>query len=304
MNATADTAVRVTVPASTANLGSGFDALGLALSMHDTVEVRPIDGVPGSARVAISGAGADCVPGGERHLVVRVIHKVLAELGVPAPALQLDCDNRIPHSRGLGSSAAAMVAGASAALRMVGVDPREPSNAELVLQLVAEWEGHADNAAASLFGGFVVAWNDSGRFRAARSLVHSAVEPVVLVPQEESATHTTRGLLPEQVPHADAAFAAGRAALAVHAMTADPGLLFPATADRLHQDYREPAWPATIDLVRELRAVGVPAAVSGAGPTVVAFPEGGALPGGVDLGGFTAESMPVDDVGVQLSALS
>lgn len=303
MNATADTAVRVTVPASTANLGSGFDALGLALSLYDTVEVRPIDGVPGAARVGITGSGAGCVPGGERHLVVRVIHKVLAELGIATPALALDCHNQIPHSRGLGSSAAALVAGASAALRMVGVDAREPNNAELVLQLVAEWEGHADNAAASLFGGFVVAWNDSGRFHAVRSQVHSGVRPVVLVPHEESATHTTRGLLPEQVPHTDAAFAAGRAALTVHAMTADPGLLFAATADRLHQDYRESAWPATGGLVRRLRAAGVPAAVSGAGPTVIAFPPGGLVPDGVDLGDFRAETLPVDDKGVQLSPL-
>ncbi|MBE9375763.1 homoserine kinase [Saccharopolyspora sp. HNM0983] len=303
MNAAADTAVRVTVPASTANLGSGFDALGLALSMYDTVEVHPVDGPAGSARVEVTGAGAGSVPDGERHLVVRVIHKVLAELGIPAPALSLTCWNRIPHSRGLGSSAAAMVAGASAALRMVGVDPREDSNAELVLQLVSEWEGHADNAAASLFGGLVIAWNDAGRFHAAQSMVHPDVFPVALVPQEESSTHTTRGLLPEQVPHADAAFAAGRAALAVHAMATDPSLLLAATADRLHQDHREPAWPATTDLVRRLRAAGVPAAVSGAGPTVVAFPAAGALPGGVDLGDFRAEPLPVDGGGVRVGPL-
>ncbi|MCI2416608.1 homoserine kinase [Saccharopolyspora sp. K220] len=293
-------AVRVTVPASTANLGSGFDTLAMALSLYDTVSARVVDGTAGSARVAVVGQGADAVPTDERHLVVRVIHKALAELGFPAPALRLHCQNAIPHARGLGSSAAAIVAGVAAGFGLAGFDLRDKENADRALQLAAVWEGHADNAAASLLGGFVIAWQESGRFHAVRTQPHPDLAPIVLVPQAESATHTTRGLLPEQVPHADAAFAASRAALAVHAITSDPSLLLAATDDRLHQDYREPAWPETIALVRRLRAAGIPAAVSGAGPTVLAFPPGGVLPGDVAANGFDAVRLPVDQTGVRV----
>ncbi|MGI8308037.1 homoserine kinase [Saccharopolyspora hattusasensis] len=297
-------AVRVTVPGSTANLGSGFDTLGMALSLYDAVSVRVVDGAAGSACVSVEGQGAAELPTDERHLVVRVIHKALAELGFAAPALRLHCQNSIPQSRGLGSSAAAIVAGVAAAFGLAGFDLRDKENPDRALQLAAVWEGHADNAAASLFGGFVVAWQESGRFHAVRMRPHPDVSPIVLVPQEESLTHTTRGLLPERVPHADAAFAASRAALAVHAITSDPALLLAATDDRLHQNYREPAWPETIALVRRLRAAGIAAAVSGAGPTVLAFPPGGALPAGIASGiapnGFDELRLPVDPAGVRV----
>jgi homoserine kinase len=293
-------AVRVTVPASTANLGSGFDTLGMALSLYDTVSARIVDGAAGSASVLVEGHGAAALPTDERHLVVRIIHKALAELGFPAPALRLHCQNSIPHSRGLGSSAAAIVAGVAAAFGLAGIDLRHKENADRALQLAATQEGHADNAAASLFGGFVVAWQESGHFHAVRMRPHPDVSPIVLVPQVESATLTTRGLLPERVPHADAAFAASRAALAVHAITSDPSLLLAATDDRLHQDYRESAWPATIELVRQLRAAGVAAAVSGAGPTVLALPPGGVLPVDIAPNDFDALRLPVDLTGVRV----
>ncbi|GAA4828654.1 homoserine kinase [Saccharopolyspora rosea] len=299
MTAPPRSSVRVAVPASTANLGSGFDALGMALALHDEVHVEVVDGVPGSAAVTVEGQGAGAVPADEHHLVVRVIAKALSELGYAVPALRLHCRNAIPHSRGLGSSAAAIIAGVAAAHALGGLDPRDGENADRALQLAAEWEGHADNVAASLHGGLVIAWNDAGRFHAAALRPHPDIAPIVLVPQEESATHTTRGLLPERVPHADAAFAAGRAALAVHALTRDPDLLMAATDDRLHQDYREPAWPGTVALVRALRAAGVPAAVSGAGPTVLALPRGGELPSGIPLNGFTELRLPVDTTGVR-----
>lgn len=293
-------AVRVKVPASTANLGSGFDALGMALSLYDTVSTQVVDGPPGSASVRVEGQGAGSVPTDERHLVVRVVHKTLAELGFPAPALRLHCENSIPHARGLGSSAAAIVAGVATGFALAGIDLRDNDNAELALHLAAVREGHADNAAASLLGGFVVAWQESGRFRAVRMRPHQDVSPIAFVPQAESSTDATRGLLPERVAHADAAFAAGRAALAVHAMTSAPELLLAATADRLHQDYRESAWPDTIALVRRLREAGVAAAVSGAGPTVLALPTGGELPAGITPNGFRALRLPVDDDGVRI----
>ncbi len=292
--------VRVTVPASTANLGSGFDSLGMALSLYDTVEIDVVDGPPGQARVAVDGEGAGKVPSDDRHLLVRVLHRTLDELGAACPALEIRCRNVIPHSRGLGSSAATIVAGTAAGYALAGADLAERSSAEHALQLAAEVEGHADNAAASLYGGAVIAWNSAGRFRAVRLEPHSDVVAVALVPGTESATHTTRGLLPAHVPHADATFAAGRAALAVHALTTEPSLLFDATDDRLHQDYREPAWPATVSVLRRLRAEGVPAAVSGAGPTVLALPQDGVLPSGFDVADFDVLRLPVDLSGVRV----
>ncbi|MDA3627996.1 homoserine kinase [Saccharopolyspora sp. WRP15-2] len=293
-------AVRVKVPGSTANLGSGFDALGMALSLYDTVSAQVVDGPEGSASVQVEGQGAGSVPTDGRHLVARVIRETLAELGFAAPALRLHCENSIPHARGLGSSAAAIVAGVAAAFGLAGIDLRDKENTERALHLAAAREGHADNAAASLLGGFVVAWQENGRFRAVRMRPHADVSPVAFVPQVESATDATRGLLPERVPHADAAFAAGRAALAVHAVTSAPELLLDATDDRLHQDYREAAWPETVALVRRLREAGVAAAVSGAGPTVLALPAGGELPADIAPNGFQVLRLPVDDEGVRI----
>ncbi|MDI2028718.1 homoserine kinase [Saccharopolyspora sp. TS4A08] len=293
-------AVRVEVPASTANLGSGFDALGMALSLHDVVSARVVNGPGGSATVSVTGEGAGSVPGDERHLVVRVVHDTLAELGFPAPpALELRCENSIPHSRGLGSSAAAIVAGIAVAHGLAGIDLRATENVERALHLAAVREGHADNVAASLLGDFVLAWRESERFRAVSSPAHPDVSPIAFVPQAESATNVTRGLLPERVPHADAAFAAGRAALAVHAITRDPSLLLAATDDRLHQDYREPAWPETVALVRALRAEGIAAAVSGAGPTVLALPVKNVNARELAPESFAALDLPVDRVGVR-----
>ncbi|GAA1342204.1 homoserine kinase [Saccharothrix algeriensis] len=289
------TGVRVTVPASTANLGSGFDALGMALGIHDEVEfeVRR-DGLV----VEVSGAGAGEVPRDGSHLVVRAFRAACARLGADVPGLRLRCRNAIPHARGLGSSAGAVVAGVAAAYALAGHELDTSA-----LQLAAEFEGHADNAAAAMFGGVVVAWTRGERFHAVRLEPHPALAPVVLVPEQESSTTTTRGLLPASVPHADAAFAAARSALAVHALTADPALLVDALDDRLHEPYREPAWPETFALVRALREAGVAAAVSGAGPTVLALPEDGKLPEEVEVGGFTAHHVPVEAAGVRVAPL-
>ncbi len=301
------TGVRITVPASTANLGSGFDTLGMALALHDVVDCEVVDGPAGSAQVEVEGPGAGSVPTDERHLVVRVLHDALDELGVRAPALRLRCRNAIPHSRGLGSSAAAIVAGVAAAYGLAGAPLRDPANAVAALQLAASVEGHADNAAASLHGGMVIAWSDSHRYYAVRKEAHPDVCPVALVPEVESSTHATRGLLPEAVPHDDAVFAVSRAALAVHALTEAPELLLTATDDRLHQDYREPAWPASVDLLRLLREAGVPAAISGAGPTVLALPRRGeldeTLATAASARGFRVLRLPVDRHGVRLTPL-
>jgi homoserine kinase len=169
-------------------------------------------------------------------------------------------------------------------------------------------EGHADNAAASLLGGFVVAWetaappigNFPGRFHAVRLDAHPGIRPVALVAGTESSTSMTRRLLPERVPLADAAFTGSRTALAVLAFTQRPDLLLPATEDRLHQEYRRPAYPDSATLVDELRARGVPATISGAGPTVLALTTDGRLPDGLDLHGFTPLPLPVDTEGARV----
>ncbi len=271
--------VRVRVPGSTANLGPGFDALGLALALYDEVEVTP---VASGLRVEVHGEGAGQVPTDEEHLVVRALRAACARFGCRPAGLVLHCHNSIPHSKGLGSSAAAAVAGVLAGYALAGMEPDEA-----VLDLAAEFDGHADNAAASLLGGLVIAWKDEKSFQAIRLEPHASVTPVLLVPEQMSATKVTRGMLPAEVSRADAAFTAGRAALLVYALTAAPHLLLAATEDRLHQPYRRAAYPATGRLVDALRAAGVPAAISGAGPTVLALPTGGRLPTVVDTGGFT-----------------
>jgi len=282
------------VPASTANLGPGFDALGMALGIHDTVEVAVTSG---DTKIIVTGEGAETVPTDESHLILRALRAAADALGVEVPGVSLRCHNAIPHARGLGSSAAAIVAGVVAAYGLAG----KPVD-EHALQLAAEFEGHADNAAASLYGGLALAWSEGSRYRAVRLEPHPDVVPVVLVPDARSATSVTRGLLPGNIPHTDAAFAAGRCALAVHALTTRPDLLLPATEDRLHQDYREPAWPDTMRMVRELRENGVPAMVSGAGPTVFAVPAGGVLPAGLDTNGFTVRAPGVALTGASIEA--
>jgi homoserine kinase len=284
--------VRVRVPASTANLGPGFDALGLALALYDELEVTP---AASGLRVEVFGEGAGRLPTGEENLVVRALRAACARCGYQPEGVVLRCHNRIPHSRGLGSSAAAAVAGVLAGYGLAGMKPDDA-----VLDLAAGFDGHADNVGASLLGGLVICWNDGTSFRATRLEPHPDLVPVLLVSQETSDTALTRGLLPAEVPHANAAFTAGRAALLVHALTKAPELLLAATIDRLHQPYRRTAYPATAQLVDELREAGVPAVVSGAGPSVLALPASGELPAGVDTAGFTQRQLDVSLEGAAL----
>ncbi len=267
-------AVRVRVPASSANLGPGFDCLGLALALYDDVTVAVTDG---GLAVEVSGEGSDTVPRDETNLLVRALRAGLATEGLALPGLRLSCALRIPHGRGLGSSAAAVVAGLLAARALAGGPAGAGETADLLVAAAA-LEGHPDNVAACLLGGLTIAWAEVEGVRAVRLTPHESIAPVVLIPVATLDTGTARGLLPGTVPHADAAANSGRAALLVHALTADPSLLLAATEDRLHQRYRAPALPATLALVDALRAVGVAAAVSGAGPSVVALLVEGASP--------------------------
>ncbi|MGA2824548.1 MAG: homoserine kinase [Streptosporangiaceae bacterium] len=262
-----DGSVRVRVPATSANLGPGFDALGLALSLHDVVEA--CTGRPGLT-IEVTGQGEATARAGESHLVVRAMRETFGLLDGQPPGLVLRCANRIPHGRGLGSSAAAIVSGILAARALVdGGAERLPASA--VLRLASELEGHPDNVAACLLGGLTIAWTGTGGAQAIQLSPLPTVVPVILVAPEPLATETARGVLPESVPHADAAANAARSALLVAALTSEPGTLLEATRDWLHQPYRSGVMPVTADLVRRLRAAGVPAVVSGAGPSVLAF---------------------------------
>lgn len=293
------TSYRVSVPASTANLGPGFDALGMALGLYEVVEVTEIESGLVVECVDAGAGDVSALPTDESHLVVRALRRACEHLGHAPGGLRLRCLNAIPHARGLGSSAAAVVAGIAAGYALAGKELDDAA-----LGLAAEFEGHADNAAASLFGGVVVAWFDrETTWRAARIDPHPGVRPVVAVPEERSSTEATRGLLPDKIPHADAAFSAGRAALGLHALTQEPALLLPGTEDRLHQGYRAPAYPGTARLIAALRQRGIAATVSGAGPTVLALTLDGRLPEDVDTTGFTVSELAVDSDGVRVTPL-
>ncbi|MEV4254151.1 homoserine kinase [Spirillospora sp. NPDC049652] len=264
----------VVVPATSANLGPGFDSLGLALTLTDEVTVElGGDGVV----IEVEGEGEEVADRGDRHLIVTTVRAALeavdrlagtGEAAALGKGVRLRCVNRIPHSRGLGSSSAAIVAGVLAARAL------HPHGGAMddaaALRLATEIEGHPDNVAPCLLGGLTVAWDD----RAVRLDLDREV--VAFVPETRLATERARGLLPETVPHGDAAANAARAALLVAALTGglDDTVLLAATEDRLHQEYRAPAMPESAELIRKLRDGGVPAVVSGAGPTVLAFTSG------------------------------
>ena len=259
--------VRVTAPATSANLGPGFDALGLALGLYDEVVAR-VAGV--GIRVTVTGEGEADLPSDETHLVARCLLTTLERLGAAPAGIALTCRNAIPQARGLGSSSAAIVAGILAGRALVEDGERRlPDDA--VLRLATEIEGHPDNVAPCLLGGLTIAWLDASGGRAVRLPPAASVRPLLLVPEERGLTAHARAALPASVPHRDAAFNAGRAALLVPALTGSPELLMAATEDRLHQGYRAAGMPATAALVDELRRSGIPAVVSGAGPSVLAF---------------------------------
>ena len=258
--------IRVRVPATSANLGPGFDSFALSLSLHDDLVAQVVD-EPG-VRVDISGEGADSLPRDGKHLIAKMMKQAFDAMGGQPRGLDLVCANRIPHKRGLGSSAAAIVGGLVLARAMV-VGGEELLPDDQLLSMAAAVEGHPDNVAACLHGGFTISWMDEDRAGVVRLNPHSDLLPIVMVPANTSATRKTRGLLPESVSHADAAFNISRSALLSHAITSDPSLFFTATEDKLHQQQRREAYPKTLDAIAKLRGAGLAAVVSGAGPTIL-----------------------------------
>lgn len=257
--------VTVKVPATTANLGPGFDTLGLALSLYDdiTVTVREEPG----ASVEVHGVGAGVVPTDESNLVVRTIAHTFGVFGHDVPGLDIVAHNAIPHGRGLGSSGAAIVSGVMAAKGLlagiVDVDSRT------LLGIASDLEGHPDNVAPALFGGLTIAWMGDAGPQYKKLFVHRGVSPLICVPQATMSTEVARSLRPASVPHEDAIFNVSRSALLIAALIQSPELLLDATEDRLHQSYRAAAMPETDSLIATLRAAGFPAVVSGAGPSIL-----------------------------------
>ncbi|MGJ0203741.1 homoserine kinase [Leucobacter sp. gxy201] len=267
-------ALHVHVPATSANLGPGFDTLGIALSHGDDLTVTTRE-APG-ATVAVTGVGAGEVPTDETNLVVRSAAHVFARLGRTMPGIEVVAVNRIPHGRGMGSSGSAIVAGVMIAAGLLASDPVDPLelDEEELLSFATELEGHPDNVAPALFGGLTIAWTNGTGPRSKRLMVHRGVSPLVLVPSFTMSTELARSLQPKSVPHEDAVFNVSRSTLLIAALTQSPELLLEATEDRLHQSYRGDAMPATRDLVGELRGAGFPAVVSGAGPSVLVLANG------------------------------
>ena len=270
--------VTVEVPATSANLGPGYDCLGIALEVSDTLVGQVVaDGL----EVVVDGEGEDLVRD-ESHLVIRAMRAAFEVLGEQPAGLSVWCTNRIPHSRGMGSSSAAIVGGIVLARALVedGVERLDDAQA---LALANRLEGHPDNVAPALLGGFVISGQAGDVVWAQNAPVDPAVSAVVLVPPYGVRTELARGLLPDSVTHADAAANTGRAALLVAALGHQPRLLLRATEDFLHQGPRAPAIPESLALVHELRSRGVPAVVSGAGPTVLAFVAAGVTPSAEDV---------------------
>jgi homoserine kinase len=302
---------RVRAPATSANLGPGFDALGLALALHDEVEARVTDG---GLVIEVAGEGGGTAAAGERHLVVRAMRAAFGAIGGQPPGIALRCANAIPHGRGLGSSAAAICSGVLAARALAGADGTRLSD-EAVFQLAVTLEGHPDNVAACLAGGLTIAWTprpgptapagagepgadrsgagepgagepgagepgagEPGSARLLRIGVPAALRAVACVPTVPLATEAARQALPRTVPHADAAANAARSALLIAAFTGAPHLLFDATEDFLHQPYRAAIMPETASLLGALRRAGAAAVVSGAGPTVLVLSFDGQWP--------------------------
>lgn len=258
--------MRVTVraPATVANLGPGFDALAMALDMWCEFVVDD-EAEPG---IFAEGEEAEALPRDASNLAFRAITYLARESGRALPPVRLVCRGVIPLERGLGSSAAAVVGGLVAADRLLGT----ALPPDRLLELAADLEGHADNAAACLRGGIALAWLSDRGWRAERLEPSPELRPLLLVPSAERvATDEARRVLPRSVPHAVAAFTAGRAALLVLALTRRPNLLGAALEDRLHQPYRLPLAPAARALFEDLREAGIPVCVAGSGPALLAF---------------------------------
>ena len=270
--------MQVQVPATSANLGPGFDSLGLALALYDRYIAQVLD--EAIIDIDITGEGAENLPRNEKNLVIKSMYKGFEFFGGKPRGVALRALNVIPHSRGLGSSASAIVGGLSLARALVLGGNERMSNDDM-LNVASEIEGHPDNVAAAIYGGSTVAWRENQHGRDVARTVQLEVDPrisaIAFVPSIMVSTFKARKMLPELVTHADAVRNSANTALLVHALQHRPDLLHTATADFLHQTYRAEAMPASFALLTKLRKAGVAAFISGAGPTVLVLHIGGTV---------------------------
>ena len=274
------TMAQVSVPASSANIGPGFDCFGLALELRDRYAAQVLDDP--TFDVDVTGEGADEVKKDAKNLVIKAMMHGFEHMGSKPRGIALRALNVIPHGRGLGSSASAIVGGLALARSLVLTGEQYMSDEELIT-LATELEGHPDNVAAAFYGGATLAWSESKTSsvgetknigRAVSLRVDDRIKALLLVPNNQLATAKARKLLPEIIPHQDAVLNSSRTALLVHALAERPDLLFIATEDLLHQKYRAQAMPKTIALVEKLRGAGLAAVVSGAGPSLMVLYSG------------------------------
>jgi homoserine kinase len=262
--------IQVQVPATSANLGPGFDCFGLALDLHDRYVAQILD-EPG-LDLDVAGEGAQILPLNDKNLLIKAMNKGFDFLGGKPKGIAVRALNLVPHGRGLGSSASAIIGGLvlARALVLTGTDKMSD---QVLLDLATQMEGHPDNVAAALYGGATIAWQEDHHGKLVSQVlpltVDSRIRAVAFIPNSELSTSKARKLLPENISHADAAANSARSALLSQALTNRPDLLFRATEDFLHQEFRESAMPKSLKLMRTLRKAGVASFISGAGPTVL-----------------------------------
>jgi len=302
------TMAQVSVPASSANIGPGFDSVAIALEMRDRYAAQILDDE--SFDVDVTGEGADQVKKDAKNLIIKSMMRGFEHMGGKPRGIALRALNVIPHGRGLGSSASAIVGGLALARSLVLTGEQYMSDEDLIT-LATELEGHPDNVAAAFYGGATIAWleskiNSEGESsnvgRAVSLKVDDRIKALLLVPENQLSTAKARKLLPESISHQDAVLNSSRTALLVHALAERPDLLFTATEDLLHQKYREEAMPKSIALVEKLRGAGLAAVVSGAGPSVMVLYSG--AEDEIDQiqsvsPGFTAMKLAIAKTGVQ-----
>lgn len=255
-------AVKILVPATSANVGAGFDALGLALSLHNTVTMEEWD------KLDIMASDGSLVPTGTSNLIYRSAKAVYEQLGKPIKGLRIRQENPIPMARGLGSSSACIVAGILGANALLG----NPLTKRQMLTLGTSIEGHPDNVAPAMLGGFVSSVFDEGQVFTARKEINEELAFAAFIPNFKLLTEKARAALPKTVDRRDAVYNLSRAALATAAFCdGDYELLRVATKDALHQQYRLPLIPGgerVFEIAWDLGAYAV--YISGAGPTIMA----------------------------------
>jgi homoserine kinase len=295
---------QVSVPATSANLGPGFDAFGLALEIRDRYAAQVLD--EAIFDVDVSGEGAEEVKKDKNNLVIKSMLRGFEFMGQKPRGLALRALNVTPHGKGLGSSASAIVGGLALARELVLGGDQLMSLDEMLL-LATELEGHPDNVAAAIHGGATVAWMEDiygvATGRAVGFPVHHNIKAILFIPENSLATSKARKLLPETIPHHDAVLNSAHSALLPIALSTNPDLLLTATEDFLHQSYRRSAFPHSMELVDALRAAGHAATISGAGPSVLVLHAGGEGESGAIKehagAGFMATELAISRSGVQ-----